>query len=135
MTGEVRHIGTVSVRTNMPQSDRPAFVRHTEDAAVPKQALWQLWKDNRIAIHWANRGGGPDPDTLDEAKHDTKEARMAVAIFRTLNDQGGIVVAKSFADKGIVRIGRIEPNSFKALPTEWTPTPGAKEKGYLRAPG
>jgi hypothetical protein len=115
--------------------DRVAFVRHTDQIPVPGQLLWDLWnKQNRIAIHWANRIP-PDAVTLDEAAHDTPEAKQAVDVFRHLNEKGGLVISRSHVDRDSIKVGRIRPGSFRPVPTTWRPTAKAKEKDYKRMEG
>ena len=94
------------------------FIRHgspyTDSLAVHDSTINELWKDNRIAIHFS--GGGKE-DSISLNPNDYKLHREIYAIerFRELNDFGGYVMAYYRTKPNQVKIGIIKSNSFDKL--------------------
>ena len=93
------------------------FIRHgspaTNTLAVYDSAINDIWKMNRIAIHFPG-DGKEDSISLDPHDYKGYNAKYAIERFRELKKYGGYVMAHYRTRPYEVKIGIIKPDSFKS---------------------
>lgn len=82
---------------------RSYFVRHTRGVLVREFDLEQLWKQNRIAIHFPGDTSVKerDSESLEPADYKTPNERGAIRAFAEFAEHGGYVWAQSYVSDDI----------------------------------
>jgi hypothetical protein len=77
------------------------FIRH-KNIAVRGDTLDDLWKQNKIAVHYPGDGTGPDFASIRLEDYQRAD-KAAIGSFKELSEQGGYVWAESESFRGIWR--------------------------------
>ena len=91
------------------------FIRHTEGLAVQDQDIEQLWKENKVAIHFpglmAQENNSFEPEDYKDTNENNRGAYAAMKVFKELNESGGYIWSEYRTHKSFVKIGIIRQRS------------------------
>ena len=93
---------------------RSYFIRYTEKLLIQNEDLVNLWREDRIAIHYPDKSSGrerEDSRSLDPDDYKNGD-KTAVARLVELATDGGYVWTESFISEGkVAKVGCVEPQT------------------------